>query len=90
MFDGTLGDPNYINTMFFRPIDSGDPVDWMTIGIVAPGAFSVNTVVPEPSIMMLFGIDILGFAGVNSRKKYYSIEALADKMDHALISPYSA
>jgi hypothetical protein len=44
-------------------VDSGDPNDIWTD---TDGSFSLA--VPEPGTMMLFGLGLLGFAGVGRRK----------------------
>ena len=64
-YDGTLGDPGYVDTKFQRPPGG---VSWARSGIVSPAAFRVNSVnqVPEPSILMLMGF---GLAGIGYRRR---------------------
>jgi len=65
---GTVGDPNYVNTMWRRPPDGY--VDWATSGIVQPAAFQVNaSAVPLPAALLLFGPGLAGLAAITRRLK---------------------
>ena len=69
-WDGTLGDANYVGTMFRRPIDPYLPVDWTVSGVVTPAAFRVNdsSSVPEPGTLALLGLGLAGL-GLSRRRK---------------------
>ena len=55
-YDGTLGDTNYVDTKWIRPSSSG----WNSSGAVSPAAFAVYAQVPEPSMLILLALGLLG------------------------------
>jgi len=46
-----------------------DIITWQDIGLIAEYGVNVSAPVPEPATIMLFGLGLLGLAGVSRRKK---------------------